>query len=138
MMDELKKKILIVEDDDLIRQLFAGELIKAGLEVTSFALGAEGMKALEEQKFDLVLLDIMLPDVNGLEIIKHVRKSTGNSEATVVMLTNLGQDNVISEAYKLGANGFLIKSAYSPDQIVEEIKKILEQPPEAPVPSAGG
>lgn len=131
-MADQAKKIIIVEDDDMIRQLFAGELRKAGFEVTDFGLGADGVKSIETQKYDLVLLDIMLPDVNGLEIVKRVRGSNTNSGSTVVMLTNLGQDNVISEAYKLGANGFLIKSAYSPEQVVDEIKKILAQPPEAP------
>ena len=123
------KKIIIIEDDDLIRQLFAGELKKAGFLVDDFALGKLGLEALNQNHYDLLLLDIMLPDLNGLAILKDARQNVQNKDLRIVMLTNLGQDNVISESYKLGANGFLIKSSYTPEQIIEEIKKMVSGTP---------
>jgi DNA-binding response OmpR family regulator len=119
------KKIIIIEDDDLIRQLFGGELRKSGFAVEDFALGKPGLEALGQNKYDLLLLDIMLPDLNGLAILKEARQNVANKDLRIVMLTNLGQDNIISESYKLGANGFLIKSSYTPEQIIDEIKKMI-------------
>ncbi len=128
-MNPIQQKIIIIEDDDLIRSLFGDQLKKAGFDIDEFALGKPGLEALNQTKYDLLLLDIMLPDLNGLAILKDARQTVQNKDLRIVMLTNLGQDNIISEAYKLGANGFLIKSAYTPDQIIEEIKKMVSGTP---------
>lgn len=121
----MNKKIILIEDDDLIRQLYADQLRAAGIEVSDFPNGKSGMDALRQQKFDLVLLDIMLPDINGLEILKEIKLDPNLKSIPVVLLTNLGQDTIIKEGFKLGADAYLIKLAYNPDQIVDEVKKML-------------
>lgn len=124
-MDNLKKLILI-EDDDLIRPLYKETLEEAGFKVSDYPLGKLGLEALKIEQFDIMLLDIMLPDTNGLEVLRQIKQDPKLKDLKVVMLTNLGQDSIIKEAFKLGAEGYLIKSAYNPDQFVEEVKKLAE------------
>ena len=124
-MDNTGKKILLIEDDDLIRQLYADQLKTAGMQVFDYATGKIGLEALKEQKYDLVLLDIMLPDTNGLEILRQIKQDTTLKSIPVVLLTNLGQDSIIKEGFKLGADGYLVKLAYNPDQIVKEVQSVL-------------
>lgn len=121
----MDKKILLIEDDDLIRQLYADQLKAAGLQVFDYPDGNSGLSALRLEKYDLIILDIMLPDINGLEILKQIKKDSNLKSIPVVLLTNLGQDSVIKEGFKLGADAYFIKLAYNPDQIVAEVKKIL-------------
>ncbi len=74
---------------------------------------------------ELVLLDIMLPDTNGIDILKKIKTNLLTKDIGVVMLTNLGQDSIQKEAQALGAKGYLIKLSFTPDQIVQEVKKFL-------------
>ena len=124
-MDNTGKKILLIEDDDLIRELYADQLKMAGLQVFGYASGKTGLEAFKEQKYDLVLLDIMLPDTNGLEILRQMKQDSDLKSIPVVLLTNLGQDSIIKEGFKLGADGYLVKLAYNPEQIVKEVQSIL-------------
>lgn len=124
--DSNNNNIILIEDDDLIRELYTTELKSAGFTVDSFASGTEGLKALENNGYYCLLLDIMLPDTNGIEILKKIRKNPKLENLKVIMLTNLGQDSVIKEGMNLGAIGYLIKLAYNPDQMIEEIKKLLQ------------
>lgn len=121
----MKQKILLVEDDNFIREMYEDELKRNGFEVAAYESGEEGLKALQQNQFDLVLLDIMLPGMNGLEVLKQIRTNPQNKDLKVVILTNLGQEAVIKEGFKMGAIGYLIKSAYNPDQIIQEVKKFI-------------
>ena len=129
-------KILIVEDEDFIRQLYKRQFEKAGFTIEDFANGKEGLTAALQNTYDLILLDIMLPDVNGIDILKQVKESKTVGKTPVVMLTNLGQDDVIKEGFKFGASGYLIKAAYTPDQVVQEVSNILSQQQAVVAPSA--
>lgn len=122
----MEKKILLIEDDELIRQMYASELTKANFKVTEAATGDEGLKALQQNQYDLLLLDIMLPGTNGLEILKQIKQNPQTKNLKVVLLTNLGQEAVIKQGFELGAIGYLIKAAYNPDQIVQEVKNFVE------------
>jgi DNA-binding response OmpR family regulator len=76
--------------------------------------------------YDLVLLDIMLPKMDGLQILKGLKeKNILSKNGPVVMLTNLGQDNIVKEGFELGASGYLIKSALTPDQVLHEVHTFL-------------
>ena len=122
----MEKKILLVEDDLLIREMYESELIRAGYKVTACYSGEDGIKVLQQDHFDLALLDIMLPGINGLEVLKQIKQNPQTKDTKVVLLTNLGQEAVIKTGFDLGAIGYLIKSAYNPDQIVAEVKNVLE------------
>lgn len=118
-------KILLVEDDEFIRDLYKKELERAGLPTDACANGKEGLTAITQNVYDLILLDIMLPDMNGLDILKQVKLNQNNKNTKVVLLTNLGQDAVIKEAFALGAIGYLLKLSYTPDQVIVEVKNFL-------------
>lgn len=122
----MKNKILLIEDDDFIRLMYQEELTKSGFEMTACISAEEGLKALEQGVFDLILLDIMLPGMNGLEALKYIKQNPKTKDLKVVLLTNLGQEAIIKQGFSMGAVGFLIKSAYNPDQIVKEIKTFIE------------
>lgn len=125
----MNKKLLLVEDEEYIRDLYKRQLDLAGLMTDAFGLGNEGLAAAEKNPYDLILLDIMLPDINGLQILQKIKQNPLSKNTPVVLLTNLGQDAVIKQGFELGADGYLVKAAYTPDQIVQEIKNILAKPP---------
>lgn len=120
------KKIIIIEDEVFIADLYARQLTKAGYLVKTVNEGTAGLQELNQSEYDLLLLDIMLPGLNGLEILRQWKLTHPQSKMIILLLTNLGQDTVIKEAFQLGANGYLIKAAYTPDQILVEVKKALD------------
>jgi len=121
----MAKKILLVEDETFIADLYSRQLTKAGFDVKTTNDGISGLKDLESADFDLLLLDIMLPGMNGLELLKQWRTKQPKSTMPVLLLTNLGQDEVIKEGFALGAQGYLIKAGYTPEQVVNEVQNVL-------------
>lgn len=118
-------KILLIEDDQLIRDLYERQLIKEGFETTTTASGTDGLKKFEEGTFDLVLLDIMLPDISGIEILKEINNKNLIAKAPIVLLTNLANDSVIKDGMKLGIVGYLIKAQITPKDLIAEVKRFL-------------
>lgn len=137
-MNPAQKKILLVEDEDFIRELYVRQLTKAGFSVKSAADGQSGFETLKSEPFDLLLLDIMLPGMNGLQLLREFKTNYPNSPMITILLTNLGQEAVIKEGFELGAQAYLIKASYTPDQVVTEVKNALfgGQPTPPPVPTA--
>lgn len=130
-------KVLLVEDEEFIRDLFKRQLDLSGFTTDAFGTGQDGLSAITKNAYDLVLLDIMLPDINGLQILQKIRQDEATKNIVVVLLTNLGQDAVIKQGFELGADGYLVKAAYTPDQIVQEVKNIIakkqsQQNPQTP------
>lgn len=123
------KRILIVEDEQDIRELYAEILREEGFEVSEAWNGEVGLTHALSGKYDLLLLDIMLPKVDGLQILKEIKKKPELAKIPVVLLTNLGSDAVIREGFALGAQSYIIKSEYTPDQVVDEVKKVIEGQP---------
>lgn len=126
-MSDSPKKILIIEDEVFIADLYARQLTRAGYTVKTAGDGTTGLNTLMQESFDLLLLDIMLPGINGLEILREWKQKNPTSSMVVLLLTNLGQDTVIKQGFELGAQGYLIKAAYTPDQVLSEVKKALEE-----------
>jgi len=124
--------ILIIEDDYFIRELYERQLNKRGYTVVSAADGAEGLVKAAEVNPNLILLDIMLPKLNGLDLLGTLKAKPETQNIPVVLLTNLGQESVIKEGFKLGAKGYLIKSAYTPEQIINEVESFLSEGGDVP------
>ena len=122
-----KYKILLVEDDLFINDLYSRTLEKADFEMLSAIDGVEGLEK-AKQKPDLILLDIMLPKLNGLEVLKRLKADILTKNIPVVLLTNLGQENIIHNAFRLGAQGYLMKMKVLPNDIVDEVHKFLADP----------
>ena len=121
------KKLLIVEDEQDIRELYSEILRDEGYEVTEAWDGEVGLKTALSGRFDIILLDVMLPKVDGLKILKEIKKKPELSKIPVILLTNLGADAVIKEAFTLGAEAYVIKSEYTPDQVIKEVNKVFTQ-----------
>lgn len=122
------EKILVIEDDQFLRELYDELLKEEGYEVDIAEDGEEGLNKFLEGGYSLVLLDIMLPKIDGLEILRKAKdKKPKKENGPVVLLTNLGQDSIIKEGFSLGAAGYLVKSAMNPDQVLNEIKVFLNK-----------
>ena len=136
-MDPASKRILLVEDEDFIRELYTRQLVKAGFTVKSAIDGQSGLDLLKTEQFDLLLLDIMLPGMNGLQVLREFKTQNPTSQMITILLTNLGQEAVIKEGFELGAQAYLIKASYTPDQVVNEVKNALfgSQPTPPPNPA---
>src|SRR3989344_4370571 len=127
-MDNLQKKILIVEDDQFLREFYQELLQEEGYFVDVAPDGDIALIKIRNNDYHLILLDIMLPKKDGLQILRDLKLTPPNSSnVSIVVLTNLGQDVIIRECFNLGAEGFLIKSALNPDQVLTEIKSYLQK-----------
>ena len=128
MADKEVEKILVIEDDQFLRELYEELLKGEGYSVDLAEDGEKGLSKFLEGGYSLVLLDIMLPKIDGLEILRKAKDSKPKKEnGPVVLLTNLGQDSIIKEGFSLGASGYLVKSAMNPDQVLKEVKVFLNK-----------
>ncbi|HWY79124.1 MAG TPA: response regulator [Candidatus Sulfotelmatobacter sp.] len=116
------RKILIAEDDFFIRDIYSKVFSLSGYDVQVAVDGTDALEKITSQKYDMVLLDIMMPRMTGIDVLKNVRAlTTPAKDIPIFIITNLGQQNVIEEAFKLGMDGYILKSQVSPQQIVDEI-----------------
>jgi CheY-like chemotaxis protein len=130
---ENKKNILVVEDDPFLSDIYCTKLKETVFNVDLATNGEECLQKIKEKKYDLMILDIVLPKMDGWEILEKIRemKAAGEEgkileELKIIILSNLGQKEEVEKGLALGADGFLIKAHYTPSQIVEEIKKIMD------------
>jgi len=125
-MTDNKKTILVVEDDKFLRDLIAQKLLKEGFDVVEAIDGEQGVKKIEEEKPDLVLLDLILPGIDGFEVLSRTKENPVLAEIPVIILSNLGQKDDIEKGLNLGAVDYLIKAHFTPGEIIEKVKKVLE------------
>jgi len=118
-------KILIIEDDKFLRELISRKLVKEGFDITEAIDGEEGIKKSAEIIPDLVLLDLILPGIDGFGALEKMKENTKTTSIPVVILSNLGQKDEVEKGLKLGAVDFLIKAHFTPEEIVEKIRLIL-------------
>lgn len=124
---DAKKKVLIVEDDQFLREFYQELLESEGMVVDTAPDGETAVSKIHEGGYDLVLLDIMLPKKDGLQILKETKISPPvNPNGPIVVLTNIGQDAIIKNCFEAGAAGYMIKSALNPDQVLQEIHNYLQ------------
>lgn len=121
------KKILLIEDDYFINQLYMRILKQVGYKMVLASDGAEGIK-LADNSYDLILLDIMLPKMNGINVLKKLKENPNTKKIPVILLTNLGQESVIKAAFTIGAQGYLMKISMTPYEMVEKIKPFIINP----------
>lgn len=128
MNDNSQKRILVVEDDTALRDLYVQILTDSGFTVESASDGQIAFEYMKKGGYHVVLLDIILPKVDGLTILEKLSTEAPPEKPNyhVVVLSNLGQDEAISRAMSLGAQGYLIKSDYTPGQVVEQVNHFLE------------
>jgi len=122
----MAKTILIVEDDKFLRELITQKLIKEGYETSEAIDGEEGIKKIKEEKPDLVLLDLILPGIDGFEVLSKMKEDLALAQIPVIILSNLGQKEDVERGLKLGAVDYLIKAHFTPGEIIEKIKNVLK------------
>lgn len=120
------KKILIVEDDPFLLDIYKTRLEKEGFEVTTAQNGEQAFEALKKESFDLLLLDLVLPELNGFELLERIKKEKKFEKLKIVVISNLGQKEDIEKAKTLGVEKYLVKAFFTPTEIVSEIKSILK------------
>ena len=123
------KTILLVEDDPFLVDIYSTKLKEAGFSVQVAIDGKEVLKKMKEKGNipDLLLLDIVLPNFNGWEILRKIERDDELKTLKVVILSNLGEKQEIEKVLKLGAARYLVKAHYTPSEVVEEVKKILNK-----------
>jgi len=123
----MNKKILIVEDDTYLRDLYEEVLKEDGFSVKIAVDGEEGLVTALEGGHDLILLDIMMPKLDGLGFLKSLKEKNALSKnGPIILLTNLAHDPVIKEGLDLGAKDFIVKSEITPDDLVKKVKDYLK------------
>jgi DNA-binding response OmpR family regulator len=121
-------KIMLVEDDPMIAEIYQKKFEAAGFEVVNAVTGREVLKLASEEKFDLILLDMVLPEMSGMDVLKELRNNTiYDSDLKVVILSNLNKSENESEARENGANGFIGKTEHSPSELVSEVQRLLNE-----------
>lgn len=127
----MAKTILIIEDDKFLRELIAQKLIKENYDVSEAVDGEEGIKKVQDslqagQLPDLILLDLILPGIDGFEVLSKLKEDPLLAQIPVIILSNLGQKEDIERGLKLGAIDYLIKAHFTPGEIIEKISNALK------------
>jgi len=123
MFKDEPKKILLIEDEELIITLLQKKLEKEGYKVLVARDGVEGMEQMKEVVPDLVLLDIVMPRMGGLEVIEEMRKDKELRVVPIIVISNSGQPVELDRAKNLGARDWLIKTEFDPKEVLDKVKK---------------
>lgn len=128
-MIENNKKILIIEDDEALVKMYTIKFKHEGFNIDYALDGEIGLIKLQKKEYDLILLDLMLPKINGFQVLETLRKSNYiNKDKIVIAITNLSLYEDRKRVSDLGANGYVIKANLTPREIVEKIKSYLSDP----------
>ncbi|MFA6493085.1 MAG: response regulator [Patescibacteria group bacterium] len=120
------KLILLVDDDLTLLEMYGDRLKAEGFNIVQATNGEEALKKVREVKPSLVILDVMMPKVNGFDVLKNLRADVEFKETPVIILTALIQDVDRAQGKKLGATDYIVKSETMPGEIIDKIKKALE------------
>ena len=121
------KKILFIEDESALQKTFGDVLEKNNYKMISALDGETGLRLAKSEKPDLVLLDLVLPRLDGFEVLSRLKEDPETKKIPVIVLTNLENMEDIEKAVKLGATTYLVKTQYKLEEVIEKIKKALEK-----------
>ena len=122
----MSKVVLLVEDNDFIRNMYQLKLAKADFAVVEAIDGKMALDKITEHKPDLILLDLMMPNVGGIEVLKELKKTGVLPDMPVIVLTNIMDPQTIAEAKELGARDYIVKTDLTPSQVVEKLQPYLK------------
>lgn len=121
------KRILVVEDDAVLREILTEKLDQKGYEVLSVEDGEVALQEIYKQKPDLILLDILMPRKGGMEVMEELHKDLELSKIPIIVISNSGQPVEVQRAKELGAKEFLIKAVFDPNEVLEKVQKVLKE-----------
>ncbi len=119
------KKILLIEDEAALQKTFGDILSAEGFQMISAIDGEIGLRLAKSEKPNLIILDLILPKLHGLEVLKGLKENKETKNIPVIILTNLGDLENIEQALELGATTYMVKADYTLDDIVEKVKKAI-------------
>jgi DNA-binding response OmpR family regulator len=120
-----KARLLLIEDDVTLIKMYSKKFTSDGFEVLVAYDGEEGLKKASEEDPDLIILDIMLPKMDGITLFKKLRSKPETFKTPVLLLTNFNKEDAVFECFKLGAVDYLIKSDVTPQEVVKKVENLL-------------
>lgn len=121
-----KPTVALIEDDPLIAEMYMTKFTKEGYDIQHAADGAAGLALVKQHTPDIILLDIIMPKMDGFQVLQELRKDSNFKKTPVIMLTNLGQEEDVQKGRALGATDYFIKTNFTPAAIVDKVKGILK------------
>jgi len=125
LSDKQKKRILLAEDDTFISKALTLGLKKVGFDIVNSSNGRETLEKMKIDDFDLLLLDLMMPDMDGFTVLDKLREEGLIDSVPIIVLSNLGQQSDIKKCEEYGVKDYLIKADYTIAEIVEKINKVI-------------
>ena len=126
MTDKKNVRVLLVEDDTFLANIYKTKFEMEGFKVTVAENGELGLNEAKKNKPDVILLDILLPKMDGFTVLEHLKDEASTKDVPVILLTNLGQKDDVEKGLKLGAVDYLIKAHFKPSETVDKVKKVLK------------
>lgn len=122
-----KIKILLIEDDSFLVEMYTTKFELEGFQVVSAEDGKKGLEMVKKENPDIILLDILMPKMDGFAVLDALKKDKETADLPVILLTNLGQKDDVKKGFEKGAVGYLIKAHFMPSEVVDKIKTILKE-----------
>ena len=119
-------KILLVDDDAFLRDMYATKFTEAGDTVSVAQSGEEALSLIEREPVEVVLMDMVMPGMSGVELLTAIKAKAGDSSPTCIVLSNQGEPEDIDEATAAGASGYIIKAESIPSEVVTKVKKLVK------------
>lgn len=125
MTDQKPIKILLMEDETMLSSMYQTKFKNEGLEVVTSLDGEDGLAKARGEQFDVVLVDVIMPKLDGFAVLKELRALPQYKTTPIILLTNLGQEEDMKKGQSLGATDYLVKANFTPSQVAAKIKEIL-------------
>ncbi|KKT40832.1 MAG: Alkaline phosphatase synthesis transcriptional regulatory protein PhoP [Candidatus Giovannonibacteria bacterium GW2011_GWA2_44_13b] len=119
-------KVLIVDDDEFLLEMYSLKFKESGFIVEVAQNGEEAIKKAKEVLPDIILLDVVMPKMDGFDVLRALRKENIAPKALILILTNLGQKDDFDRGMKLGAADYIVKAHYTPSEVVKKVRSLLE------------
>ena len=120
------KKILLVEDEEMLANMYQVKFQNDGFHLIKAGNGEEGLALADKEKPDMILLDVIMPKMDGFTVLKRLKENPNTKNIPVLLLTNLGQDEDIKKGNELGAVGYLVKANITPSEVVAKVKETMK------------
>ncbi len=129
MADQVKKrggKVLLIEDEEMLSEMYKTKFEAEGFNFFRAYDGENGLELAKKESPDVILLDIIMPRVDGFAVLEELKKDEATKKAKIILLTNLGQEEDVKKGKTLGADDYLVKANFTPAQVVEKVRGLLK------------
>lgn len=126
-MDTVKTQVLLVEDDVFLASIYQKKFEMEGFKITVADNGEKGLVEAKKKRYDIILLDILLPKLDGFAVLERLKDDAETKDVPVILLTNLGQKDDVEKGLQAGAVDYLIKAHFKPSEVVEKVRSVLKK-----------